>query len=103
MHHNCQYLVNHPRQSKSSLPAVYFSLGIDLPVQSVYPDPYAFNPDRFTKDGLLNSDVKDPSNIVFGFGRRWDISFEDYRNSVAYVFSGSVQEWPLPLLLSGWQ
>ena len=29
-----------------------------------------FNPDRFLRDGALNPDVRDPSQIAFGFGRR---------------------------------
>jgi cytochrome P450 len=38
--------------------------------ESIYPHPETFNPDRFMRDGKLNSDVRDPSLIVFGFGRR---------------------------------
>ncbi|KAI0076591.1 cytochrome P450 [Panus rudis PR-1116 ss-1] len=38
--------------------------------EAVYPEPYKFNPDRFMKDGQLNSDVRDPRVAVFGFGRR---------------------------------
>jgi cytochrome P450 len=36
----------------------------------VYPDPFSFKPERFLKDGKLNPDVKDPTKIIFGFGRR---------------------------------
>ncbi|KAI8996324.1 CyP450 monooxygenase [Trametes punicea] len=36
----------------------------------VYPEPEAFNPDRFLQGGELRSDILDPSNVVFGFGRR---------------------------------
>jgi len=36
-----------------------------------YPDPFAFNPERFIKDGQLNLNIRDPSLIAFGFGRRW--------------------------------
>ncbi|TCD70018.1 hypothetical protein EIP91_005269 [Steccherinum ochraceum] len=35
-----------------------------------YPDPSTFNPDRFIKDGKINPDVRDPTTITFGFGRR---------------------------------
>lgn len=36
-----------------------------------YPDPSTFNPDRFIKDGKINPDVRDPTTITFGFGRRY--------------------------------
>ncbi|KAI0800093.1 cytochrome P450 [Fomes fomentarius] len=36
----------------------------------VYPDPETFKPERFLKDGILDPNVLNPSNIVFGFGRR---------------------------------
>ncbi|KDR69246.1 hypothetical protein GALMADRAFT_160541 [Galerina marginata CBS 339.88] len=35
-----------------------------------YPNPSAFEPDRFMKDGQLNPTVRDPSLMAFGFGRR---------------------------------
>ncbi|KAF8811640.1 cytochrome P450 [Phlegmacium glaucopus] len=35
-----------------------------------YPDPYAFKPERFIKNGQLDPNIRDPALIVFGFGRR---------------------------------
>ncbi|TFK28470.1 cytochrome P450 [Coprinopsis marcescibilis] len=35
-----------------------------------YPNPDVFSPERYLKDGTLNSSVPDPGTIVFGFGRR---------------------------------
>ncbi|KAJ7058080.1 cytochrome P450 [Mycena amicta] len=40
-----------------------------------YPDPEVFNPDRFMLNGKLNSAIRDPENIVFGFGRRLVLCF----------------------------
>ena len=37
---------------------------------NIYPDPEAFNPDRFLKDGALNPLVFNPEDRVFGSGRR---------------------------------
>ena len=37
---------------------------------NIYPEPEAFNPDRFLKDGKLNPLVFDPEVRVFGAGRR---------------------------------
>ena len=36
-----------------------------------YPDPFAFKPERFLKDGKLNPNIRDPALMAFGFGRRW--------------------------------
>lgn len=35
-----------------------------------YPDPDEFIPDRFIKDGDINREVRDPTTLAFGFGRR---------------------------------
>ena len=39
-----------------------------------YPDPESFKPERYLKNGLPDLSVRDPSTIVFGFGRRWVFS-----------------------------
>ena len=36
-----------------------------------YPDPEAFKPERFLKNGMLHAEGKDPAEFTFGFGRRW--------------------------------
>jgi cytochrome P450 len=36
-----------------------------------YPEPERFYPERFLKDGAINSDVRDPGTLFFGFGRRY--------------------------------
>ena len=35
----------------------------------IYPDPYTFNPDRWIKDGKINTEIRDVTS-GFGFGRR---------------------------------
>jgi len=52
----------------------------------VYPDPSTFKPERFlTRDGRLDPNVRDPSLIAFGFGRRF----------VSCVFSTELSIIPL--------
>ncbi|EKM77722.1 hypothetical protein AGABI1DRAFT_42888 [Agaricus bisporus var. burnettii JB137-S8] len=36
----------------------------------VYKDPETYIPERFLKDGKLDSSIRDPSTAVFGYGRR---------------------------------
>ncbi|KAJ7128675.1 cytochrome P450 [Mycena epipterygia] len=38
--------------------------------EGMYPDPYAFKPERFLLEGKPNPAVKDPECAAFGFGRR---------------------------------
>jgi cytochrome P450 len=38
--------------------------------EQVYPEPREFKPERFLNNGKLDSSVKDPMDIAFGFGRR---------------------------------
>ena len=38
--------------------------------RKIYPDPETFNPDRFLKDGKINTLVFNPEDWVFGTGRR---------------------------------
>lgn len=40
-----------------------------------YPDPEIFNPERFLKDGKINTEIRDPTTISFGFGRRYVFLF----------------------------
>jgi hypothetical protein len=36
-----------------------------------YSDPSTFNPERFMKDRQLDPNIRNPTTIIFGFGRRW--------------------------------
>ena len=38
--------------------------------ERVYPEPREFKPERFLKNGKLDTSVRDPMEIAFGFGRR---------------------------------
>ncbi|KAJ7648325.1 cytochrome P450 [Mycena polygramma] len=38
--------------------------------EDMYPDPHSFKPERFLLDGKLNTAIRDPETIAFGFGRR---------------------------------
>ena len=39
--------------------------------EEVYPDAESFKPERFLRNGTLNKEIRDPRDIVFGFGRRY--------------------------------
>ena len=38
--------------------------------ERIYPEPQIFKPERFLKNGQLDTSVRDPMDIAFGFGRR---------------------------------
>ncbi|PIL22693.1 cytochrome P450 [Ganoderma sinense ZZ0214-1] len=40
-----------------------------------YPEPDMFMPERFLKEGKLDTDAIDPAGVVFGFGRRYVILY----------------------------
>ena len=40
---------------------------------NIYPDPDTFDPERFLKDGKINSSVLNPEDRIFGGGRRSEI------------------------------
>ena len=44
----------------------------------VYPAPQIYDPERFLKDGVLDSSVKDPEDRIFGSGRRYAIDLVPY-------------------------
>ena len=47
--------------------------------EAVYPSPYTYDPERFLKDGVLDSSVKDPEDRIFGSGRRYALSLMTWR------------------------
>ena len=56
-----------------------------------YPEPREFKPERFLKNGELDSSVRDPMEIAFGFGRRWThLFFPLVHVSSSNVHSGRI-------------
>jgi Cytochrome P450 len=55
-------------------------------IRSILHDPKSFNnpmeyqPERYLKDGKLNSDVIDPDTVAFGYGRRSVINPTSFRD-----------------------
>lgn len=52
-----------------------------------YPNPQEFQPERYlTADGQLKTkdDIRDPTDIAFGFGRRWIASL--HSSWLMYLF-----------------
>lgn len=43
-----------------------------------YPEPTSFRPERYIKNGNLNTAVRDPLVLAFGFGRRYVTSSDRY-------------------------
>lgn len=41
--------------------------------KAVYEAPHIYDPERFLKDGKLDSSIKDPEERAFGSGRRYDL------------------------------
>ncbi|KAH9929109.1 cytochrome P450 [Epithele typhae] len=47
-----------------------FSLTACMHDPQLFPDPHEFRPERFIKDGVIDTTVLDPTTFVFGYGRR---------------------------------
>ena len=56
------------------------------------PNPDAFNPERFLKDGKLNPDIREPSTMAFGFGRRYESPLNISFPVLSLKSSGNAQE-----------
>ena len=67
------------------------------------PNPDAFNPERFLKDGKLNPDIREPSTMAFGFGRRFELPLNISFPVLSLKSSGNAQENHWRSQCSGWQ
>jgi len=54
-----------------------------------YPNPHEFKPERYIKNGKISSEVRDPSTIAFGFGRRV-CPGRFFSNGSLFIFAASV-------------
>ena len=65
-----------------------------------YPEPERFNPDRFlTEDGLrINPNVRNPTTLAFGFGRRFVPTYAIEVNTAANIHRYSMQDMPRTFL-----
>ena len=65
-----------------------------------YPEPERFNPDRFlTEDGLrINPNVRNPTTLAFGFGRRFVPTGAIEANFAANMQRSSIQNMPRTFL-----
>ena len=55
--------------------------------ETVYPEPFTYDPERFLKDGRLDRSVKDPEDRIFGTGRRYDpVPFSPFPCAPSQIF-----------------
>ena len=81
-----------------SLMATYYAYHL----QTVFPNPRAFNPGRFLLNGKLNPDVPNPAIMAFGYDKRWAL-FSSYffTPSTSIAFAAYVLDVTSPFELSG--
>ena len=71
-------------------------------LQSDFPNPRTFNPDRFLLNGKLNPDVPNPGVMLFGYGKRLAIFKSRVFNLLSPIaFTACVLGATLPFELSG--
>jgi hypothetical protein len=64
--------------------------------EEAYPEATSFKPERFIKNGALNKEVRDPRDIIFGFGRRYIFfRFQSIVCQVSSYFSCDASEFVL--------